>query len=242
VNAALSAREKEPFRLERSEAYVAVMVDDLTTKGLEEPYRLFSSRAEYRLLLGVDSAIPRLMPRALQLGLVTADDYSRAMRSEERVRNADSRLGAWDVRPDRSTREKLEKATGIRLEEPTTLRNLLKRNDLTPDALSRYAPEPFAGLSSEELAILESRIRYEGYIRRESEKLERLRPLEERRIPDGLEYRDIPGLSREVVEKCSRRRPRTVGDAGRIPGVTPAAVAIICAHAIRDRAGRTSSP
>ena len=93
----------------------------------------------------------------------------------------------------------------------------------------------------EELAILESRIRYEGYIRREQDRLERLKPLESRRIPDGFDYREIPGLSREVVEKCSRRRPRTVGEAGRIPGVTPAAVAIICAHAARERANETSS-
>jgi tRNA uridine 5-carboxymethylaminomethyl modification enzyme len=242
VNAALAARQEEPFRLERSEAYAAVMVDDLTTKGLEDPYRLFSSRAEYRLLLGVDSVIPRLMPRALELGLITADEYSRAMRSEERLRKADSRLAAWSVRPDRSTREEVERVTGIRLEKPTTLRNLLKRNDLSPSVLSRYAPEPFAGLSAEELAVLETRIRYEGYIRRETEKLERLKPLEERRIPESLDYGDIPGLSREVVEKCSRRRPRTVGEAGRIPGVTPAAIAIICAHALRERVGRTPSP
>jgi tRNA uridine 5-carboxymethylaminomethyl modification enzyme len=242
VNAALSVRGEEPFVLDRSEAYAAVMVDDLTTKGLEEPYRLFSSRAEYRLLLGVDSVIPRLMPYALELGLVSSDDYSRAMRSEERVRRADSRLAAWDIRPDRQTRELFEGSVGIRLEEPTTLRNLLKRNDLTSNTLARYAPEPFAGLSPEELAILESRIRYEGYIRRETEKLERLKPLEARRIPEGFDYRDIPGLSREVIEKCSRRRPRTVGEAGRIPGVTPAAVAIICSHAARDRTGRTLSP
>jgi tRNA uridine 5-carboxymethylaminomethyl modification enzyme len=242
VNAALSVRREEPFVLDRSEAYAAVMVDDLTTKGLEEPYRLFSSRAEYRLLLGVDSVIPRLMPHALELGLVSSDDYSRAMRSEERVRRADSRLAAWDIRPDRQTRELFEGSVGIRLEEPTTLRNLLKRNDLTSNMLARYAPDPFAGLSAEELAILESRIRYEGYIRRETEKLERLKPLEARRIPEGFDYRDIPGLSREVIEKCSRRRPRTVGEAGRIPGVTPAAVAIICAHAARDRTGRTLSP
>ena len=173
---------------------------------------------------------------------MTADEYSRAMRSEERVRRADTLLAAWDVRPDRATREELEAATGVLLQEPTNLRNLLKRNDLSPSALSRYAPDPFTGLSREELAILESRIRYEGYIRRETEKLERLKPLEARRIPEGLDYGGIPGLSREVVEKCSRRRPRTVGEAGRIPGITPAAVAIICAHAVRDRVARTSSP
>lgn len=242
VNAALSVRGEEPFGLDRSEAYAAVMVDDLTTKGLEEPYRLFTSRAEYRLLLGVDSVIPRLMPHALRLGLVSSNEYSAAMRSEERLRTADSRLAAWDVRPDRDTREFFERSVGIRLEMPTTLRNLLKRQDLTSGELARYAPEPFEGLSCEELAILESRVRYEGYIRQETEKLERLKPLEGRRIPESFDYRDVPGLSREVIEKCSRRRPRTVGEAGRIPGVTPAAVAIICALAARDRTGRTSSP
>ena len=240
VNAALAVRGKEPFLLDRSEAYAAVLVDDLTTKGLEEPYRLFSSRAEYRLLLGVDSATPRLMPYALRLGLVTPDEYARAMRSEERVRDADGRLASWNVRPDRTTQESFQELFGIRLEEPTTLHKLLKRQDLSYSDLARYAPEAFAGLTAEELAILETRIRYEGYIRREQDRLERLKPLESRRIPDGFDYRDIPGLSREVVEKCSRRRPRTVGEAGRIPGVTPAAVAIICAHAARERANQTS--
>jgi len=240
VNAALAVRGEEPFLLDRSEAYAAVLVDDLTTKGLEEPYRLFSSRAEYRLLLGVDSAIPRLMPYALRLGLVTPDEYARAMRSEERVRDADGRLASWNVRPDRTTQESFQELFGIRLEEPTTLYKLLKRQDLSHSDLARYAPEAFSGLTAEELAILETRIRYEGYIRREQDRLERLKPLESRRIPDGFDYRDIPGLSREVVEKCSRRRPRTVGEAGRIPGVTPAAVAIICAHAARDRANQTS--
>jgi len=240
VNAALAVRGKEPFLLDRSEAYAAVLVDDLTTKGLEEPYRLFSSRAEYRLLLGVDSATPRLMPYALRLGLVTPDEYARAIRSEERVRDADGRLASWNVRPDRTTQESFQELFGIRLEEPTTLHKLLKRQDLSYSDLARYAPEAFAGLTAEELAILETRIRYEGYIRREQDRLERLKPLESRRIPDGFDYRDIPGLSREVVEKCSRRRPRTVGEAGRIPGVTPAAVAIICAHAARERANQTS--
>jgi tRNA uridine 5-carboxymethylaminomethyl modification enzyme len=242
VNAALAVRGEEPFHLERSEAYAAVLVDDLTTKGLEEPYRLFSSRAEYRLLLGVDSAIPRLIPYALRLGLVTADEYARAMRSEERVRDADARLASWNVRPDRATQESFQEMFGIRLEEPTTLHKLLKRQDLSPTELARYAPGAFAGLTPEELAILETRIRYEGYIRREQDRLERLKPLENRRIPEGFDYRDIPGLSREVVEKCSRRRPRTVGEAGRIPGVTPAAVAIICAHAARERASEASPP
>ncbi|MEO8349172.1 MAG: tRNA uridine-5-carboxymethylaminomethyl(34) synthesis enzyme MnmG [Acidobacteriota bacterium] len=238
INAALSARGEEPFVLDRSEAYAAVMVDDLTSKGIEEPYRLFSSRAEYRLLLGVDSVLPRLMPHARRLGLVSAEDYSRAMRSEERLRQAEGDLAAIRIRPDRATREEVERVAGVQLGEATDLRKLLKRNDLSVEDVARLAPDILLPLSREERAILESRVRYEGYIRRENLRLEKLKPLESRRIPDAFDYAAIPGISREIAERCAHRRPRTVGEAGRIPGVTPAAIAIICAHV---RRGRTPS-
>ncbi|HMA18280.1 MAG TPA: tRNA uridine-5-carboxymethylaminomethyl(34) synthesis enzyme MnmG [Thermoanaerobaculia bacterium] len=234
INAALSVRGDEPFVLERSEAYAAVMIDDLATKGLEEPYRLFTSRAEYRLLLGVDSVLPRLLPYARRFRLVSSDEYTRAMRSEDRLRRAESALAGAVVRPDRETAAAIEMALGVRIEEPTTLHKLLKRQDLNANSLAGWAPEIFAPLSREERAILEARVRYEGYIRRELQRVERLRPLEDRRIPTDFDYR-IPGLSREVIEKCARRRPGTIGEAGRIPGVTPAAVAIICAHVGRAR-------
>ncbi|HSD71532.1 MAG TPA: FAD-dependent oxidoreductase, partial [Thermoanaerobaculia bacterium] len=234
INAALAVRGDEPFVLERSEAYAAVMIDDLTTKGLEEPYRLFTSRAEFRLLLGVDSVRPRLLPHALRLGLVSHDEYSRAMRSEDRLRRAESALAAAILRPDRETVAAMEQVLGIRIEEPTTLHKLLKRQDLNAEMLAGWAPEIFAPLTREEKAVLEARVRYEGYVRRELERVERLRPLENRRIPVDFDYQ-LPGLSREVIEKCARRRPGTVGEAGRIPGVTPAAVAIICAHVGRAR-------
>jgi tRNA uridine 5-carboxymethylaminomethyl modification enzyme len=237
VNAALSARGEDPFVLDRSEAYAAVMVDDLTTKGIEEPYRLFTSRAEYRLLLGVDSVLPRLLPHARRLGLVSEDEYSRAMRSEDRLRKAERDLAAVRIHPDRATRDEVERLTGARIGEPTDLRNILKRNDLTVEGVARLAPDVLRNLSREERSILESRVRYEGYIRRENVRLGKLKPLESRPIPEAFDYAAIPGLTREVAERCSRRRPRTVGEAGRIPGVTPAAVAIICAHVGR---GRTS--
>ena len=233
INAALAARREEPFTLDRSEAYAAVMIDDLTTKGLEEPYRLFTSRAEHRLLLGVDSVLPRLIPHALALGLVTRADHDRALRSEERLARADRRLALAAVVPDRATREALRETLGIEVDGPTTVRNLLKRNDLSVDALARFAAAPFDGLDRDERAVLESRVRYEGYIRRERERLARARPLEARPIPRDFEYAGIPGLTREVVEKCGSRRPRTIGEASRIPGLTPAAVAIISAHVAR---------
>ena len=235
INAALAVAGEEPFVLERSEAYAAVMVDDLTGKGVEEPYRLFTSRAEYRLLLGVDTVLPRLLPHALRLGLVAPEDYSAAMRSEERVSAAEQRLSSRRVTPDRETREEIAEALGISLESPTTLFKLLQRNDLSLELLEAYAPEVFAGLTREEKQILENRVRYEGYIRREKERVERLRPLFSRRIPEDFDYASVSGLSREIVEKCSRRRPRTIGDASRIPGVTPAAIAIISARVTRGR-------
>lgn len=233
VNAALAARGEEPFVLERCEAYAAVMIDDLTKKGLEEPYRLFTSRAEYRLLLGVDSVLPRLLPHGRRLGLISEEEYSVAMRGEERLKLAEERLAQKALYPNRQTQQALFDCLRIRLEVPTTLYKLLQRRDLSVFDLELYAPEIFSQLTREEKSILESRVRYEGYIRREQERLARLRPFESRRIPEGFNYQTISGLSREVVEKCSKRRPGTIGEAARIPGVTPAAVAIISAHVAR---------
>ncbi len=235
INAALAAAGEEPFVLERCEAYAAVMVDDLTKMGLEEPYRLFTSRAEYRLLLGVDSVLPRLLPHGRRLGLVSESEYAAAIRGEERIARAQAELAQRVVNPDRETREAILEKLGIQLDGPTTLYKLLQRNDLLPNGVEAYAAEIFEGLSREQLSVLQSRIRYEGYIRREQERVERLKPLESRRIPEDFDYGAVSGLSREIAEKWSARRPRTVGEASRIPGVTPAAVAILSARVARGR-------
>jgi len=241
INAARAVRGEEPFVLDRSEAYAAVMIDDLTKKGLDEPYRLFTSRAEYRLLLGVDTVLPRLAPHGRAVGLLDEAEYEAAMRSEERIRSAEASLRGRVVTPSRDTLGLLEEALGIRIGEPTSLHKLLQRPDLEAGGVfSTLAPEISEALTREELSALLSRIRYDGYIKRELERIERLRPFESRPIPTGFPYASIPGLSREVVEKCARRRPRTVGEASRIPGVTPAAVAIISAHVAKG-AGTASS-
>jgi tRNA uridine 5-carboxymethylaminomethyl modification enzyme len=238
INAALSVRGEEPFVLERSEAYAAVMIDDLTKKGLEEPYRLFTSRAEYRLLLGVDSVLPRLLPHGRRLGLISDGEYAEAMRSEARLREAEAALRERVFNPSLATRSLFREKLGIELETPASAYKLLQRKDLNVERLETIEPLAFAGLDREERSILESRVRYEGYIRRERERLEHLRPFESRAIPEGFPYAGIPGLSHEAIEQCARRKPRTVGEASRIPGVTPAAVAIISAHVARaGRAG-----
>ena len=233
INAALAVRGESPFLLERSEAYAAVLVDDLTSRGLDEPYRLFTSRAEHRLLLGVDTVLRRLVPHGRRLGLVSEEDYARAMAAEERLARAERDLEAAAVIPDRETREGLLARLGIRVDMPTTVRNLLKRLDLGVEAAAAEWPLPFRGLSRDELHIVASRIRYEGYIRRERQRLDRLGPLQSRRIPAGFPYREISGLSREIVERCEKARPATLGEAARLSGLTPAAVAIISAHVAR---------
>ncbi len=233
INAARAVAGEEPFVLDRSEAYAAVMVDDLIGKGLEEPYRLFTSRAEYRLLLGVDSVLPRLLPHGRRLGLIGEAEYTTAMRGEQRLARAEKQLRERVLTPSAETRQELYEALEIRVDAPTSLYNILKRNDLSVERLRSFAPEILDDLSAEERSVLASRVRYEGYIRRERERVERLKPLESRPIPENFRYRGVPGLSREVVEKCERRRPLTLGEASRIPGVTPAAVAIVSAHVAR---------
>jgi tRNA uridine 5-carboxymethylaminomethyl modification enzyme len=235
VNAALAVRGEEPFVLERSEAYAAVMIDDLTRLGLEEPYRLFTSRAEHRLLLGVDTVLPRLVPYGRRLGLVSEAEHDAAMGSERRIAAAVTALREHRVNPSEAERARIRAAAGVVLDAPTTLFGLLQRADVDPDAIAGLEPGVFTPLTREERRILLSKVRYDGYIRRELERLERLKPFESRRIPDDFRYDGVPGLSREVVEKCGRRRPRTIGEAARIPGVTPAAVAVISAHVARSR-------
>ena len=240
INAALSVDGQEPFVLERSEAYAAVMIDDLTKKGLEEPYRLFTSRAEYRLLLGVDTVLPRLLPHGRRLGLISDAEYSEAMKAECRLRTAQEALREKTFNPSIATRSLFRERLGIELETQTSAYKLLQRKDLTIDRLEAVEPLMFADLDREQRSILETRVRYEGYIRREREKLELLKPFESRRIPEGFHYVGLPGLSHEAIEQCSRRKPRTVGEAARIPGVTPAAIAIISAHVARS--GRSGGP
>jgi len=227
ANAAHELLGRDPFRLRRDEAYMAVLVDDLVSLGVEEPYRMFTSRAEYRLLLGVDTVLSRLLPKGRELGLVSAEELDRGLRSERRIAAAIERLREETLRPDRATLGELAGADAPAISGPTTLFKYLQRQDVDALAVGRLRPELFSGWTEAERAILESRVRYEGYIARERERADALSRLEGEPIPADFDFGSVSGLSREVVEKCSRRRPGTLGDAARISGVTPAAVAIL---------------
>lgn len=234
ANAALVAggRIAPPFTLGRHEAYIGVMIDDLVTLGADEPYRLLTSRAEHRLLLGADSAYARLVPRAIAAGLLPEKEAEPLLEREARQAAAREALGQLRVVPDRETVATLDRLS-VTLAEESTGAGLLRRPD-APESLRGWLEERLPGLlgelDEEEWSRLVNDLRYEGFLRRERESLERVRRSEEKRIPAGFRYAGIPGLSAEAAEKLERHRPRTLGQAARIPGVTAAAVTLLLAR------------
>ncbi|TKB70454.1 MAG: tRNA uridine-5-carboxymethylaminomethyl(34) synthesis enzyme MnmG [Nitrospira sp.] len=225
VNAALRVRQRPPLVLDRSEAYIGVLIDDLITKDAREPYRMFTSRAEYRLLLRQDNADLRLVPIGYSLGLITDSLHARTLSKRDAIDREISRLN--------STRPPTEPGIpGHPLD--ATLAQMLRRQgvtyrDLTPDGGDHAINDP-------DIAdAVEVAIKYEGYIRRQLSQIAKFKKLENRRIPAGFAYARISGLSREAVEKLTRVRPSSIGQASRISGVTPAAISLLLVALERDR-------
>ncbi|HEX7616918.1 MAG TPA: tRNA uridine-5-carboxymethylaminomethyl(34) synthesis enzyme MnmG, partial [Thermoanaerobaculia bacterium] len=230
--------------LGRHEAYIGVMLDDLVTLGLDEPYRLLTSRAEHRLLLGADAAYARLTPIALAFGLVSESEAAPVLEAEARVARVRGGLSATRVRPDRATKERFA-ASGVSLVEETTLGGLLRRPGTDLDALEELCLDTdmldsgtaadLRALRQEERDRLVADFRYEGFIARERDAVARVALSLGRVFPDGFVFAGLPGLSREAVERLERHRPRTLGQASRLPGVTPAAVTLLLARLLSAR-------
>src|SRR5213594_784961 len=228
INAALAVRGEAPLVLSRGEAYIGVLVDDLVLKGTAEPYRMFTSRAEYRLLLDIDSADLRLTEYGRRLGLIGDQRYARFVERRDGVRSFERLLETLTLAPRGETRRRAQEVLGVRITEPTTPALLLRRSDVTIEALERFLGDDLpTGVRPRDRRYVTSRLRYGGYIERQERDLERLQREERRRIPPHFEYEGIPGLSREIVEKLGRARPGTLAQAGRISGVTPAALSLI---------------
>ena len=221
-----------PFTLSRSEAYIGVLIDDLVTKGVDEPYRMFTSRAEYRILLRQDDADVRLTPRAAEIGLA-AEERVRLL--EEKIRLRDELIAfisGYSIRPDKINPQ-LEARGLAPLRQGCKLIDLVLRPQLTLSDLSEMVPALRRAIEAipsrrEEIAeCAEILIKYSGYIQREREQAEKLERLEYVFIPEGLDYAEIQALSTEARQKLDRIRPRTIGQAARIPGISPHDVSVL---------------
>jgi len=235
VNALRAVRGEAPVTLGRGEAYMGVLVDDLITREQREPYRMLTSRAEHRLVLGIDSARERLMSRGVELGLVPERVFHVEQRRWEARESAARRLEAWRLRPDRETRRQVRELAGVEIVRPTTWAQVLRRTDLDHDSLARRL-EGLRELSPEDRGIVVARLRYAGYVERQRREIERLRRLRSVPIPEWLFGAKVPGLSREVRELLERFRPRNLEEAGALPGMTPAALAILAGRLKRTPA------
>jgi tRNA uridine 5-carboxymethylaminomethyl modification enzyme len=226
INAVLERRGEAPFVPGREEAYIGVLLDDVSGREHREPYRMLTSRAEHRLVLGVDSARERLMERGRALGLIPAGAF-HVDRSRWRARRqARERLEQAHLNPDRETRAAVLRVAGVELAAPTTWAQLLQRQDVDAEQVAARLPE-LAGMDAEDQRIVLGLLRYDGYRQRSERERERVGRLRAIPIPDDLDPRAVPGLSREVVEALERERPRTLADAERLGGITPAALAIL---------------
>ncbi len=226
INAALAVQGRQPFILDRSDAYMGVMIDDLVTKGVDEPYRMFTSRAEYRLILREDNAVIRLMGKGHELGLIGHDHYRLLQEKTKKIADGISRLSGVRIFPVADVNTILAGMGTTPIKNPVSLYQLLKREEVAYDDLNVFdgwEPVPDRMVKKQ----IEIEAKYEGYIKRQLEAVEKLKTLEKKKIPPGLDYDAIPGLSNELRMKLKRVEPATIGQAGRIVGMTQAAISAI---------------
>ena len=246
INAVRYHRNAPPLILDRSQAYIGVLIDDLVTCGTKEPYRLFTSRAEYRLLLREDNADARLTAIGRDIGLVGDRAYQRFLDKQEAIAGGKAALEAISVKPGQETNTGLAGLSSTAIKQKCSLAELLRRPELSIEAFLHLPLEAeekdkiaaiLAGGVKEEIEL---QVKFKGYLDRQDEQVARFRRMESLLLPADLDYRSLSGLSNEVVEKLSRIRPLSLGQASRISGITPAAISVLQVHL--RKIGKTSTP
>ncbi|MBL8014499.1 MAG: tRNA uridine-5-carboxymethylaminomethyl(34) synthesis enzyme MnmG [Candidatus Omnitrophica bacterium] len=241
INAALQVQGKEPFILGRHESYIGVLIDDLTTKGTEEPYRMFTSRVEYRLIVREDNADARLSKYGHAFGLLSDADYRAVEHKYEAINREVEHLRTTKIGPGTLLDQMLEERNSSPIRQQTSLYDLLKRPQVTYQMIA-----PFDGnlknYPAQVISQVEYEIKYEGFIDRQLKEVEKFRHIENIKVPAGINYDEIPSLSREIREKLKRFGPSTLGQANRISGVTPAAITILMIYLKKYHQERRSAP
>lgn len=226
INAVLALDDSDPFILKRDDSYIGVMCDDLVNKGVDEPYRMFSSRAEYRLWLREDNAEFRLLEKGYKFGLISKTRYDRFLADKAEFEKELARLSEIHVNPNKENAERLAKYN-VHLRTSNSAKELLRRPELTYESIK----ELFGGVESEKIAEqVEIAVKYEGYLDKQKEEIEKFNKIENVKIPEDVVYEEIHGFRREYVEKLNKIRPQTLGQASRIKGMTPAAVSLLHIH------------
>lgn len=229
INAARKVQGKEAVVLDRSEAYIGVLIDDLVTKGTNDPYRLLTSRAEYRLLLRNDNADLRLTGIGYEIGLITEERFARFEQKKAQIAQELKRLKTTRVRPDEHMQTILIDAGTVVPQQSTDLLSLLRRPEITMSHIEQIAPPP-EPLSDQVKEQVEIEVKYAGYIEKQLLQVDRLRKMEKKKIPDDIQYMAIHGLANEAKQKLDQIRPISIGQASRISGVTPADISILLVY------------
>jgi len=228
INAARKVQGKEPVILSRAQGYIGVLIDDLVTKGTNEPYRLLTSRAEYRLLLRHDNADLRLTPIGYEIGLISEERYRKFLDKKKKVEDEIERLKTVKLRPEEAQRV-LEAAGSAPAQNTVDAATLLRRPEVTYAMIEAVTPSPVE-LTEEMKEQVEIQIKYAGYIEKQMQQVERLNKMEQKRIPEDIDYYAVHGLSTEAKQKLTAIRPISIGQASRISGVSPADLSILLVH------------
>ncbi|GAX00019.1 tRNA uridine-5-carboxymethylaminomethyl(34) synthesis enzyme MnmG [Secundilactobacillus mixtipabuli] len=235
INAGLRALGKEPYVMKRSEGYIGVMIDDLVTKGTNEPYRLLTSRAEYRLILRHDNADLRLTPKGHELGLISDDRYNDFLAKRQAVEDEIARLNTVRVKPSAEVNAYVESHNEKPLKDGVLAAEFLRRPQVTYKDLLRFIPAPETPLDRRVIEEIEIRIKYAGYIKKAEENVAKMKKMEAKKIPEDIDFDAIDGLATEAHQKLDKIRPETIAQATRISGVNPADIAILSVYIERGR-------
>jgi tRNA uridine 5-carboxymethylaminomethyl modification enzyme len=226
INAACKIQKRPPFILDRSQAYIAVMVDDLVTRGTKEPYRMFTSRAEYRLMLREDNADLRLMEIGHEFGLIDDDTLKDVKERKKQIAHEVKRIKSTVIKPDKITNDYLLRKGTNPINNGIFLDQLLKRTELDYTAVKALAKSS-NNISRKVAKQVEIEIKYEGYIKRQLKEIDKFKNQEKMKIPEDFDFTQVHGLSNELKEKLSTVMPSSLGQASRIDGITPAGLSVI---------------